>query len=89
MTDRDHNLAVVEQFFSGPRELDRLTLMSEDCEWWNGMRRFPNAPGQTVFRGRDESGRIVLGRARLHRRSRTADASTATTSPRSPSPTSR
>jgi nitroreductase len=63
MTDRAHNLDVVEQFFSGPRELDRLSLMAEGCEWWNGMGKFPGAPGQTVFRGHDEIGRIVLGRA--------------------------
>jgi nitroreductase/ketosteroid isomerase-like protein len=62
-SDRDRNLAVVEQFFTGPRELDRLSLMSPDCEWWNGMGRFPGAPGQTVFRGHDEIGRLVLGRA--------------------------
>ena len=63
MSDRVHNLGVVEQFFGGGRDLDRLSLMAEDCEWWNGIGKFPSAPGQTVFRGRDEIGRIVLGRA--------------------------
>ena len=63
MTDREHNVAVVDRFFNGPRDLDRLTLLSESCEWWNGIGRFPGAPGQTVFRGRDEIGRLILGRA--------------------------
>jgi len=60
---REHNLEVVEQFFSGPRELDRLSLMSDDCEWFNGIGKFPAAPGQTTFVGKDEIGRVVLGRA--------------------------
>lgn len=63
MSDRDVQLDVVRQFFEGPRELDRLSLMSDDVEWWNGMGKFPIAPGQTVFRGRDEIGRVLLGRA--------------------------
>ena len=63
MADRQHQLRTVEQFFDGPRDLDRLSLMSDDVEWWNGMGKFPAAPGQTVFRGKDEIGRIVLGRA--------------------------
>ncbi len=62
-SDRARHLEVVEQFFSGPRELDRLSLMSDDCEWFNGIGKFPAAPGQTVFRGKDEIGRIILGRA--------------------------
>ncbi|MCD9623276.1 nitroreductase family protein [Rhabdothermincola sp. EGI L10124] len=63
MGQRDSRLAVVEQFFEGPRQLDRLDLMTDDVEWWNGLGRFPAAPGQTVFRGKDEIGRLVLGRA--------------------------
>src|SRR4051794_34704341 len=59
----EHNLEVVEQFFSGPRDLDRLSLMSDDCEWFNGIGKFPAAPGQTTFVGKDEIGRVVLGRA--------------------------
>ena len=62
-TDRAHHLEVVEQFFDGPRELDRLSLMSDDCQWFNGIGVFPAAPGQTVFTGKDEIGRIILGRA--------------------------
>jgi nitroreductase/ketosteroid isomerase-like protein len=59
----EHHLEVVEQFFSGPRDLDRLSLMSEKAEWFNGIGKFPAAPGQTTFVGKDEIGRIVLGRA--------------------------
>src|SRR5947209_1102269 len=55
--------AVVQQFFEGPRELDRLSLMSDDVQWWNGLGEFPSAPGQTEFRGKDEIGAILLGRA--------------------------
>jgi nitroreductase/ketosteroid isomerase-like protein len=62
-TDRARNLEVVERFFSGPRDLDRLSLMSDDCEWFNGIGKFPAAPGQTIFRGKDEIGRVILGRA--------------------------
>ncbi len=62
-TERERNLEVVEQFFSGPRDLDRLSLMSDDCEWFNGIGKFPAAPGQTTFVGKDEIGRVVLGRA--------------------------
>ena len=62
-TDRARNLDVVERFFSGPRDLDRLSLMSDDCEWFNGIGKFPAAPGQTVFRGKEEIGRVILGRA--------------------------
>ena len=62
-TDRQRNLEVVERFFSGPRDLDRLSLLSDDCEWFNGIGKFPAAPGQTVFTGKDEIGRVVLGRA--------------------------
>ena len=63
MATREQQLDVVEQFFSGPRELDRLSLMSDDVEWWNGLGKFPGAPGQTLFRGKDEIGAQVLGRA--------------------------
>jgi nitroreductase len=62
-TARAKQLAVVDDFFSGPRDLDRLSLMSDDVEWWNGIGKFPGAPGQTVFRGKHEIGAIVLGRA--------------------------
>ncbi|HEX7096505.1 MAG TPA: nitroreductase family protein [Acidimicrobiales bacterium] len=60
---RERQLEVVTQFFEGPRDLDRLSLMSDDVEWWNGIGKFSSAPGQTVFRGKDEIGAIVLGRA--------------------------
>lgn len=60
---RERNLATVTQFFEGPRELDRLSLLAPECEWWNGIGEFPGAPGQTVFRGHDEIGRHILGRA--------------------------
>jgi nitroreductase/ketosteroid isomerase-like protein len=63
VTTSEQQLDVVRQFFEGPRDLDRLSLMSDDVEWWNGLAKFPAAPGQTTFRGRDEIGRIVLGRA--------------------------
>jgi nitroreductase/ketosteroid isomerase-like protein len=63
MPTREQMLDVVDQFFDGPATLDRLSLMSDDVEWWNGIGKFPAAPGQTVFRGKDEIGRIVLGRA--------------------------
>jgi nitroreductase/ketosteroid isomerase-like protein len=63
MGTREQQLKVVDDFFDGPRELDRLSLMSDDVEWWNGLGKFPGAPGQTVFRGKDEIGAKVLGRA--------------------------
>ncbi len=63
MATRDEQLKAVDDFFDGPRELDRLSLMSDDVEWWNGLGKFPGAPGQTVFRGKDEVGAKVLGRA--------------------------
>ncbi|MFA5883312.1 MAG: nitroreductase family protein [Acidimicrobiia bacterium] len=63
MSNRAHQLEVVAQFFEGPADLDRLSLMGDDVEWWNGIGKFPAAPGQTVFRGKDEIGRVVLGRA--------------------------
>jgi nitroreductase len=52
----------VQQFFEGPRELDRLSLLAPDCEWWNGLGRLPGAEGQTTFTGRDEIGRVLLAR---------------------------
>jgi|1185.fasta_scaffold05351_2 nitroreductase len=61
--DRERNLEVVERFFTGPRDLDRLSLLSDDCEWFNWIGKFPAAPGQTVFTGKDEIGRVILGRA--------------------------
>ena len=63
MATREQQLDVVDQFFDGPRELDRLSLMTDDAEWWNGMGKFPGAPGQTLFRGKEEIGAKVLGRA--------------------------
>ena len=63
MATREQQLKAVDDFFDGPRELDRLSLMSDDVEWWNGLGKFPGAPGQTVFRGKDEIGAQVLGRA--------------------------
>jgi nitroreductase/ketosteroid isomerase-like protein len=63
MATRDEQLKAVDDFFDGPRELDRLSLMSDDVEWWNGLGKFPGAPGQTVFRGKEEIGAQVLGRA--------------------------
>jgi nitroreductase/ketosteroid isomerase-like protein len=63
MATSEQQLKVVDDFFDGPRDLDRLSLMSDDVEWWNGLGKFPGAPGQTVFRGKDEIGAQVLGRA--------------------------
>ena len=63
MPTREQILAVVDDFFDGPATLDRLSLMSDDVEWWNGMGKFPVAPGQTVFRGKEEIGNVLLGRA--------------------------
>ncbi len=63
MATSEQQLKAVDDFFDGPRDLDRLSLMSDDVEWWNGLGKFPGAPGQTVFRGKDEIGAQVLGRA--------------------------
>lgn len=63
MATSEQQRKVVDDFFDGPRDLDRLSLMSDDVEWWNGLGKFPGAPGQTVFRGKDEIGAQVLGRA--------------------------
>ncbi|MSW57084.1 MAG: hypothetical protein F2835_09995, partial [Actinobacteria bacterium] len=59
----DRNKSAVEQFFVAGREVDRLSFMTEDIEWWNGLGKFPAVPGQTVFRGKDEVGARILGRA--------------------------
>ena len=61
--ERSRNVETVESFFTAGREVDRLSFMSEDIEWWNGLGKFPAAPGQTVFRGKDEVGARILGRA--------------------------
>ena len=55
MATRDEQLKVVDDFFDGPRELDRLSLMSDDVEWWNGIGKFPGAPGpdRVPGQGRD------------------------------------
>ena len=93
--DRQHNLEVVEQFFSGPRDLDRLSLMSDDCEWFNGMGKFPAAPGQTMFRGKDEIGARRARAGTVAAADQRPARSTATTSPppasttSTPSPTAR
>jgi nitroreductase len=63
VNDRDHHLDTVDRFFNGPLDIDRLSFMSDDCEWFNGLGKFPAAPGVTVFRGKDEIGRVILGRA--------------------------
>lgn len=61
--DRERNVAVVESFFTAGREVDRLSFLTEDCEWWNGLGKFPAAPGKTVFTGHEEIGAYILGRA--------------------------
>jgi nitroreductase/ketosteroid isomerase-like protein len=63
MTTRAQNLEAVERFFTAGRDVDRLSFMSDDVEWWNGLGKFPAAPGQTIFRGKDEIGARILGRA--------------------------
>ena len=67
-TDRERNLEVVEQFFSGPRDLDRLSLMSDDCEWFNGIGKFPAAPGQTDVRGQGRDRPASCSGGRRHPR---------------------
>ena len=57
------NESTVEQFFVAGREVDRLTFMTDDVEWWNGLGKFPSAPGQTIFRGKDEIAARILGRS--------------------------
>jgi len=60
---RERNLATVEQFFVAGRDVDRLSFMTDDVEWWNRLGKFPAAPGQTTFRGKEEIGARILGRA--------------------------
>lgn len=62
-SERERNLATVEQFFVGGRDVDRLSFMTDDCEWWNGLGKFPAVPGRTRFVGKDEIGSYILGRA--------------------------
>jgi len=52
----------VQRFFEGDRSIDRLSLLAEDCVWWNGMGRLPGAEGVTEFRGRDQIGEFLLAR---------------------------
>src|SRR5262245_5093237 len=52
----------VRLFFEGDRSVDRLSLLADDCVWWNGMGRLPGAEGDTEFRGRDRIGEILLAR---------------------------
>jgi nitroreductase/ketosteroid isomerase-like protein len=60
---REANLRSVHEFFVAGRDVDRLSFMTDDVEWWNGLGKFPAAPGQTVFRGKEEIGARILGRA--------------------------
>jgi len=50
-TDRTHHLDVVDQFFTGSRDLDRLSLMSDGCEWFNGIT--PREPAASFLRWND------------------------------------
>ena len=59
----EKNKAAVEQFFVAGREVDRLSFMTDDVVWWNGLGKFPAVPGQTFFRGKEEVGARILGRA--------------------------
>ena len=61
--ERARNVETVESFFTAGRDVDRLSFLSDDIEWWNGLGKFPAAPGQTVFRGKDEVGARILGRS--------------------------
>lgn len=61
--ERTRNVDTVERFFTAGRDVDRLSFLTTDCQWWNGLGKFPAAPGQTVFTGHDEIGALVLGRA--------------------------
>jgi nitroreductase/ketosteroid isomerase-like protein len=49
-------------FFEGDRSLDRASLLTEECVWWNGMGRLPGAEGTTEFVGRDQIAEFLLGR---------------------------
>ena len=62
----DHR-EVVRLFFEGDRSIDRLSLLSERCVWWNGLGRLPGAEGRTEFTGRDEIGEFLLARGGHHR----------------------
>ena len=62
----DHR-EVVRLFFEGDRSIDRLSLLSERCVWWNGLGRLPGAEGRTEFVGRDEIGEFLLARGGHHR----------------------
>lgn len=59
----ERNKDTVEQFFVAGRDVDRLSFLTDDIEWWNGLGKFPAAPGQTIFRGKEEVGAQILGRA--------------------------
>lgn len=63
MDTQERNKATIARMFESPPEFDRLTLFADDVEWWNGIGKFPSAPGQTVFRGKQEIGDVILGRA--------------------------
>lgn len=59
---RSRNLEAARLLFEGDRSLDRLSLLAEDCVWWNGLGRLPGAEGTTEFAGHDEIGEYILGR---------------------------
>lgn len=59
---RTDPVETVRLFFEGDRSLDRLSLLADDCVWWNGMGRLPGAEGTTEFRGRDAIGEFLLAR---------------------------
>ena len=61
------NRETVRLFFEGDRSVDRLSLLSETCVWWNGLGRLPGAEGRTEFAGRDEIGEFLLARGGHHR----------------------
>ncbi len=52
----------VRLFFEGDRSVDRLSLLADDCVWWNGLGRLPGAEGETEFRGREAIGEFLLAR---------------------------
>jgi nitroreductase len=52
----------VRLFFEGDRSVDRLSLLADDCVWWNGLGHLPGAEGTTEFRGRDAIGEFLLAR---------------------------
>ena len=69
----DHR-EVVRLFFEGDRSIDRLSLLSERCVWWNGLGRLPGAEGRTEFVGPRRDRRVPARPRRasspLHRRGR-------------------